>query len=54
MSEKQLQFRVGLFVLAACVVIGVMTFQFGEFRGAFSEKYTVHVHFDSAPGVLEG
>jgi len=54
MSEKQLQFRVGLFVLAACVVIGVMTFQFGEFRGAFSEKYTVHVHFESAPGILEG
>ena len=54
MSEKQLQFRVGLFVLAACVVIGVMTFQFGEFRGAFSDKYTVHAHFDSAPGVLEG
>ena len=54
MSEKQLQFRVGLFVLVSFVVIGVMTFQFGEFRGAFSKKYTVHVHFDSAPGILLG
>jgi phospholipid/cholesterol/gamma-HCH transport system substrate-binding protein len=54
MSEKQLQFRVGLFVLVSFVVIGVMTFQFGEFRGAFSRKYNVHVHFDSAPGILEG
>jgi phospholipid/cholesterol/gamma-HCH transport system substrate-binding protein len=54
MSEKQLQFRVGLFVLVSFVVIGVMTFQFGEFRGAFAEKYTVHVHFDSAPGILMG
>lgn len=54
MSEKQLQFRVGLFVLTSFIVIGVMAFQFGEFRGAFSEKYTVHVHFESAPGVLKG
>lgn len=54
MSEKQLQFRVGLFVVVSFVVIGVMTFQFGEFRGAFAKKYIVHVHFKSAPGILEG
>lgn len=54
MSDKQLQFRVGLFVMVSFVIIGVMTFQFGEFRDAFAEKYTLHVHFESAPGILEG
>ncbi len=54
MTDRQLQLRVGLLVLAAFSVLAVMIFQFGELGGAFSEKYTVQVHFDSAPGVLQG
>lgn len=51
MSERQLQFRVGLFVLAALVVCGVMVFQFGEIQSFWEPRYTVSIHFDAAPGV---
>jgi len=54
MNERQLQFRVGLFVLAAMVMVAVMVFQFGEFRELLSHRYQIQAHFESAPGVLEG
>ncbi|MBI1312174.1 MCE family protein [bacterium] len=54
MNERQLQFRVGLFVIAALSVVGVLIFQFGEVRDLLTERYEVLVHFESAPGVLVG
>lgn len=54
MNERQLQFRVGMFVIAALSVISVLIFQFGDVRDALKERYDVLVHFDSAPGVLVG
>jgi phospholipid/cholesterol/gamma-HCH transport system substrate-binding protein len=54
MTDKQLQFRVGLFVITAFGVIAAMAVLFGEFQGIFSKQYQLLVHFESAPGVLEG
>ena len=54
MNERQLQFRVGLFVIAALTVVGVLIFQFGEVRDALKQRYDVLAHFESAPGVLVG
>jgi phospholipid/cholesterol/gamma-HCH transport system substrate-binding protein len=54
MTDKQLQFRVGLFVISAFGVIAAMAVLFGEFQGIFSKQYQLLVHFDSAPGVLTG
>lgn len=51
MTERQLQFRVGLFVIAALATAGVMVFQFGELRSFWEPRYTLAIHFDSAPGV---
>ncbi|MBM79200.1 MAG: hypothetical protein CMJ78_01240 [Planctomycetaceae bacterium] len=51
MNERQQQFRVGLFVIAASVVTAVMIFKFGDFSHLFDETYSISAHFDSAPGV---
>src|SRR5712691_7366 len=54
MSDRQLQFRVGLFVLVAFGLIGVMVFQFGELQSLWQRQYQIAVHFESAPGVHAG
>lgn len=54
MTEKQLQFRVGLFVISAFGVIAAMAVLFGEFQGLLTKQYQLFVHFESAPGVLKG
>lgn len=54
MNERQQQFRVGVFVLAAMSIIGVLIFEFGNLRSLFIKKYEVLAHFDSTPGVLVG
>ena len=51
MSESQLQFRVGLFVIASAIAIAAMIFQFGELHSLWEPRYTVSVWFESAPGV---
>ncbi|MBW3542458.1 MAG: MCE family protein [Planctomycetes bacterium] len=52
MTERQLQFRVGLFVIAAAVVAGVIVFQFSELKNLWEPTYSLAIHFDSAPGVF--
>lgn len=54
MSERQLQFRVGLFALAALVATGVMIFQFGEIRALWEPRYPLLIHFTEAPGIFPG
>lgn len=54
MNERQLQFRVGLFVIAALSVVCVLIFQFGDVRDALQKRYDVLARFESAPGVLVG
>lgn len=53
-SERQLQFRIGLFVIAACIVAVGLTLRFGELRWLWQRSYVVAVHFDEAPGVERG
>ena len=54
MTDRQLQFRVGLFVMAAFVLIGAMVFQFGELSSLWQKSYQLAVHFESVPGVHAG
>ena len=54
MTERQLQFRVGLFVLAALVATGVMVLQFGEVRTLWEPQYPLTIHFEQAPGIFPG
>ena len=51
MNEQQMQFRVGLFVIVAIAAIGVMAFQFGEFRHFWEAPWPIIVDFKDAPGV---
>ena len=51
MTERQLQFRVGLFVIACFAVVATMIFQFGELRTLLTPVYTVAIHFETAAGI---
>jgi phospholipid/cholesterol/gamma-HCH transport system substrate-binding protein len=52
MTERQLQFRVGLFVLAAAAATAVMVFKFSDIKELWEPKYSIAIHFDTAPGVF--
>ena len=54
MTERQLQFRVGIFVLAAAVATGVMVFKFGEIPALWQGTYPLAIRFEGAPGVFPG
>ena len=54
MTEQQLQFRVGLFVIAAGLVAGGLAFRFGQLDALWEKNYQVAVFFTSAPGVAPG
>jgi phospholipid/cholesterol/gamma-HCH transport system substrate-binding protein len=51
MSERQLQFRVGLFVSVALASIAALIFQFGEIQRYLRPKYTVNIRFKAASGI---
>jgi phospholipid/cholesterol/gamma-HCH transport system substrate-binding protein len=51
MDERILQFRVGLAVLAALLVAGILVVMFGEAPSLFRPKYTIHIWLREAPGV---
>ncbi|MDB5391215.1 MAG: mce related protein [Planctomycetaceae bacterium] len=51
MSEGQLQFRVGMFVIIAMLTAMGLVLRFGEMKWMWEEYYTIAVHFDEAPGV---
>ncbi len=53
MTERQLQFRVGLFVITALFVAVGLVFTFGEMRRLFQKTYSLAIRFDDAPGVQE-
>lgn len=54
MDEKTTQFRVGLLVVAAFLIGGLLMIQFGELPGLVRQQYTLYVRFPSAPGVDQG
>lgn len=54
MTERQLQFRVGIFVIGAGIAALGLAFRFGEMNWFLGRSYPVVVHFDEAPGVEAG
>lgn len=54
MNERQLQFRVGLFVVLALAVGAVLIFQFSELKNTWRKTYPLAVHFDEIPGLHLG
>ncbi|HET6326859.1 MAG TPA: MlaD family protein [Planctomycetaceae bacterium] len=51
MTERQLQFRVGIFVSVALASIVGLIFEFGEIQTLLRPKYTVKIRFKSASGI---
>jgi phospholipid/cholesterol/gamma-HCH transport system substrate-binding protein len=51
MDERVVQFRVGVTVLAALIVTGILMLLFGEAPSLLRGQYTIYVKFHSAPGV---
>ena len=51
MTERQLQFRVGLFVLVALLATGALAVHFGELDYLWNPRYSLIVKFDQAAGV---
>ena len=54
MTERQMQFRVGLFVILAVIASAVMVFHFGQLSELWEPQYPLLLHFDAAPGVYPG
>jgi len=54
MTERQMQFRVGLLVLGAGAVAIGLLLQFGEMSWLWKKHYEVSIHFEKAPGVERG
>lgn len=51
MTERQLQFRVGLLVTTASLIAAGLILRFGEMRWIWEKHYSIVIHFDKAPGV---
>ncbi len=54
MTERQMQFRVGLFVLLSVLVGAGLIFQFSNVKDLWQETYLLVIHFEEAPGIRPG
>ncbi|QDT41484.1 mce related protein [Gimesia alba] len=54
MTDRQIQFRVGLFVISAMITGAAMIFQFGQLETLWKKKYTIAMRFESISGVHRG
>ena len=54
MNERVMQFRIGMFVIVAGLVLGMMIVWFGESPSLFRDHAFVKVRYSEAPGVAEG
>src|SRR5436309_14166971 len=54
MTDQALRFRLGLFVLASLVLLGLLILLFGTYPSLFKSCHTYTVTFASAPGVGPG
>jgi phospholipid/cholesterol/gamma-HCH transport system substrate-binding protein len=54
MNERVMQFRIGMFVIVAGLVLTMLIVWFGESPALFRDRTYVTVHFIEAPGVSEG
>ena len=53
MDERVVQFRVGVTVLAALLITGILMLLFGELPSLLRGSYVVYIKFPSAPGVSQ-
>jgi phospholipid/cholesterol/gamma-HCH transport system substrate-binding protein len=54
MNERLMQFRIGMFVIVAGLVLTMMIIWFGESPSILRDQVYLKVHYVEAPGVLEG
>ncbi len=54
MNERLMQFRIGMFVIVAGLVLTMMIIWFGESPSILRDQVYLTVHYSEAPGVLEG
>lgn len=54
MNERVMQFRIGMFVIVAGLVLTMLIVWFGESPQLFRDHVYVVVHYQEAPGVAEG
>jgi phospholipid/cholesterol/gamma-HCH transport system substrate-binding protein len=54
MNERVMQFRIGMFVIVAGLVLTMLIVWFGESPQLFRDHVFVVVHYTEAPGVAEG
>lgn len=54
MTERQLQFRVGLFVLVSLGIAMVLVLMFGELQSYWQPTYAIAIHFEDAAGAQRG
>ena len=54
MNERLMQFRIGMFVIVAGLVLTMMIVWFGESPSILRDQVYLKVHYAEAPGVVEG
>lgn len=54
MDERILKLRVGVVVLAAAIICGILIWRFGDIQLPGTSKYTIFINFPKAPGVTVG
>src|SRR3954451_3709137 len=54
MNERVMQFRIGMFVIVAGLVLTMLIVWFGESPALFRDQTYLRVHYLEAPGVGEG
>jgi phospholipid/cholesterol/gamma-HCH transport system substrate-binding protein len=54
MNERVMQFRIGMFVIVAGLVLTMLIIWFGESPALLRDQTYLRVHFTEAPGVSEG
>lgn len=54
MDERILKLRVGIVVLAAAIICGILIWRFGDIQLPGTSKYTIFINFPKAPGVTVG
>ena len=54
MNERVMQFRIGMFVIVAGLVLTMLIVWFGESPALLRDQVYLKAHYSDAPGVLEG
>ena len=54
MDDRVMQFRIGMFVIVASLVLVMLLIWFGESPSLFRDHEYLVVHYPQAPGVIEG